>query len=175
MTERCRSPANAQPIGLTITMSDSRIDSLIAAANRAVAAHDYRLFGDLMLHELETIRALMTDSEWRDHVVPRMRSEVFYQVAQEDPFCARATNKPRGYAGDAELLDMLYLEDCAQPHRTNATRAGQQIHDYWMQSPAAKAVRWRRNYFQEQLAALNSRESPPPPPKRTLPCVGALS
>jgi extracellular factor (EF) 3-hydroxypalmitic acid methyl ester biosynthesis protein len=60
----------------------------------------------------------------------------------EDPYTRRGLEKPRGYAGDAVLLDFIYG---TAPLPDNTTRTGLRIHK-WMseQSQAFHAVRARR-------------------------------
>jgi len=62
----------------------------------------------------------------------------------QDPFTYRAFAKPRGYAGDAVMMDYIYgLGEAAQAAR-DATPLGRAIFQYLGTRPSAKGVRYRR-------------------------------
>jgi len=58
-------------------------------------------------------------------------------MIHEDPFTGRAFRKPRGYAGDAELIDLIYgpEELWAKPQ---ASPLGLNIYQYTSAAPAAE-------------------------------------
>jgi extracellular factor (EF) 3-hydroxypalmitic acid methyl ester biosynthesis protein len=62
----------------------------------------------------------------------------------EDPYIARAVHKPRGYAGDAELIEMIYSR--RPPEGTSPL--GLKLFDTSIGFTAAEAVRLRRDYAQ---------------------------
>ena len=65
-------------------------------------------------------------------------------LLHQDPFTYRAFSKPRGYAGDAVMMDYIYgLGEAAQAAR-EATPLGRTIFRYMDTRPSAKAVRYRR-------------------------------
>jgi SAM-dependent methyltransferase len=78
------------------------------------------------------------------------------QVAHECPYTSRGFRKPRGYAGDAVLLDFIYG---GAPLPEATTPRGLGILD-WMQreSLAFASVKWRRNHFAELIDQVASRE-----------------
>lgn len=45
---------------------------------------------------------------WQQQVVAPCRTHRLHALLLQDPYTARAWRKPRGYAGDAEMLDYLY-------------------------------------------------------------------
>jgi extracellular factor (EF) 3-hydroxypalmitic acid methyl ester biosynthesis protein len=120
------------------------------AADQAIKSADYHAFGSLMLGDLDGFRRRIGD-EWKDVVIPYLRDRSFFSIAQQDPFSNRSTSKPRGYAGDAVLVDFLYRSNDIGETVTRHTGAGQAIHNFWMDSPAARAVRKRRDYFTAQV------------------------
>jgi hypothetical protein len=66
-------------------------------------------------------------------------------LLHQDPFTYRAFAKPRGYAGDAVMMDYIYgLGEAASAAR-NATPLGRAIFQYMDTRPSAKAVRYRRH------------------------------
>ena len=81
-------------------------------------------------------------------------------VLHQDPFSHRAFNKPRGYAGDAVMMDMIYgLGDFAQAMR-NTTHLGRAIFHYSENSPAKQGVRFRRRLVARLIDQIAERQAP---------------
>lgn len=73
------------------------------------------------------------------------RSHPAHKLLLEDPFTNRAFTKPRGYAGDAVMMDYVYGHPDAFGNATPVTLAGRSILTYTAgASQTARAVRWRR-------------------------------
>ena len=70
---------------------------------------------------------------------PILRDHLLHRVLLEDPYTARAFGKPRGYAGDAVLIDMIY--DQQPPDETSAR--GRDIFAVTTSFSVARAVRER--------------------------------
>jgi hypothetical protein len=125
-------------------------------ANSYVQQLDFVKFGELMLHDLDAYRRSIPEEAWRNTVI-ELRQMPFYPISQEDPASSHSTKKPRGYAGDAHLIDFLYRSDCIGNEVIKSTPAGQAIYNFWMNSPAARGVRNRREYFSRQLVRAVTR------------------
>lgn len=69
-----------------------------------------------------------------------LRSHPLHSVLLEDPYTAQAFHKPRGYAGDAMVLDMIY--DQVPPK--GVTARGRELFATTTAYPVAQAVRSRR-------------------------------
>jgi len=65
-------------------------------------------------------------------------------LLHQDPFTYRAFAKPRGYAGDAVMMDYIYGLGEAIPAHRDASPLGRAIFQYMGTRPSAKAVRYRR-------------------------------
>lgn len=78
-----------------------------------------------------------------------LRAHELHALLLEDPFTGRAWSKPRGYAGDAELIDLLY--DQVPPPGTSAL--GASLLAVTSEVSSSVAVRHRRNYGAEKLEA----------------------
>lgn len=70
-----------------------------------------------------------------------------YELLQEDPFSAYSTARPRGYPGDAGLIDIIY--DRAPP--TEVSEIGRQLFDITIRFPTSEAVRLRRRHAETIL------------------------
>src|SRR5215470_14870787 len=132
-------------------MTGHGASELAALANRLISEFDFLQFGELMLHDLNRLRSRVDERTWRTSLIPRLRSEPFYASSQEDPLSRRATHKPRGYAGDAHLIDFIYRSDAIGGEVVSSTPTGQALCNYWTNSPAARSVRDRKSYFTTQL------------------------
>jgi extracellular factor (EF) 3-hydroxypalmitic acid methyl ester biosynthesis protein len=76
-------------------------------------------------------------------------------LVHQDPLTERAFFKPRGFPGDAVLLDLFYGDDGVRPYVDEATRLGQEIYRYTSAGMAATALRRRK----EVLATMIDRVS----------------
>jgi hypothetical protein len=65
-------------------------------------------------------------------------------LLHQDPCTYRAFAKPRGFAGDAVMMDYIYGLGEADEAVRNATPLGRAIFQYMDTRPSAKAVRYRR-------------------------------
>src|SRR5579871_3002671 len=87
--------------------------------------------------------------EWRDFVAACRRHPLM-ALLHQDPFTYRAFSKPRGYAGDAVMMDFIYgREDRLPP--PPAEELGQRIFDYTTRAPASEGVRARRAFVATQI------------------------
>ena len=74
-----------------------------------------------------------------------LRSHALFALLQEDPFSAHSNNRPRGYPGDAALIDLIY--DRVPPADTS--EIGTTLFKVTTASPASYAVRLRRAHAQK--------------------------
>lgn len=65
-------------------------------------------------------------------------------LLHQDPFTYRAYSKPRGYAGDAVMMDYIYGLGEARKAARDTTPLGRAIFQYMDTRPSARAVRYRR-------------------------------
>ncbi len=84
------------------------------------------------------------EDEWAD-CVRTCREHPLKALVHEDPFTYRAFSKPRGYAGDAEMMDFIYSRE-DQRFRPPASWIGGHVFDYTTSSPASRGVRARRGF-----------------------------
>jgi extracellular factor (EF) 3-hydroxypalmitic acid methyl ester biosynthesis protein len=74
-------------------------------------------------------------------------------LLHEDPFTLRSFEKPRGYAGDAVMLDYIYREREAP---ATTSDIGRRIFQFTTNAPASQSVRARRDilaHYVDQAAA----------------------
>jgi extracellular factor (EF) 3-hydroxypalmitic acid methyl ester biosynthesis protein len=122
--------------------------------------HNQRFF-DLTLRAIETGQLshaypMLAGKLFADYADPDRWSEArralhehpLHGVLMEDPYTARAAFKPRGYAGDAELIDLIYDRI---PPQGSSSRAVSMFSSS-IAFPVAEAVRQRRNYAEQRLS-----------------------
>jgi extracellular factor (EF) 3-hydroxypalmitic acid methyl ester biosynthesis protein len=79
-----------------------------------------------------------------------LRRHPLYETLQADPMNAYSVARPRGYPGDAGLIDILYDQRPPQPP---ATELGHQLFGLSIAFNAAEAVRQRRAHAEVVLSA----------------------
>ncbi|MCP4689834.1 MAG: class I SAM-dependent methyltransferase [Desulfobacterales bacterium] len=77
----------------------------------------------------------------------------------EDPFTSRAFNKPRGYPGDAGLIDMIYFPESVD--LDNVSDRSRKIFEYTTSSPACKAVRYRKDLLAQYIDDVTENKEKP--------------
>lgn len=100
-----------------------------------------RLFADL-----RGLRQRLNPKEWRA-AVSICRSHPLSDLLCEDPVTARSLARPRGYPGDADLLDLIYGHGPVPA----TTERGAAVYRFNVMSPAAQAVRTRRRIAAEAV------------------------
>jgi SAM-dependent methyltransferase len=126
----------------------------------------YEQFGNYQVDEgmLNLMRGLFglrrgaRPEEWREFAQGVWQEHPLRQLAHQDPFTRRAYEKPRGYAGDAELLDYIYG---LQMMPRDTTCLGAAIFSFMFQDPAPRAVRARRDLLAAYIDAIATRIDKP--------------
>lgn len=95
-----------------------------------------------LFHGLDGLRADSGDATWRA-VREAVVDHDLRALIHQDPMTRRSFEKPRGYAGDAVLLDYIYRLRVPD----DAPDVGRAVYDYAVGRPAARAVRLRREWL----------------------------
>lgn len=153
------------PSEWTSSLSPFSFDDVSRDASDWIESATEALEGDgrdlgVLLHDLDGLRRRTPDLLWRNHVVRRIRCHTLYDLALECPFSRRATDKPRGYAGDPITLDFWYGRASVAPLLEAASERGRRLCAHWWASPAAVAVRARRDFVRARLEARARRGDP---------------
>lgn len=88
---------------------------------------------------------------WRNLIESTVRPHPAFPHVLEDPFIHRCYSKPRGYAGDAELLDFIYHHPAARPAIEAATPGGRASTVFTTNAPGPRAVRNRAWLLAEEI------------------------
>jgi extracellular factor (EF) 3-hydroxypalmitic acid methyl ester biosynthesis protein len=128
----------------------------VAAGRAAILnmhAETFFRFFDGQLEQLKQIVKGFTKEEHERHGFYFRRQAWPYILASE--FMRRTNFRPYGYAGDAEMMRIIYEQSWA-----GATTFEQLMHKHAVDIPAAQAVRNRRVLVTEELLRVSARYGP---------------
>ncbi|WP_284315415.1 class I SAM-dependent methyltransferase [Labrys miyagiensis] len=99
---------------------------------------------DKLAGELHILRKRLNGNVWQS-VIPIVQEHPVARFFLQDPFTKWSFTKPRGYSGDAGLLDFIYGHANVGDHIENATPIGTKLYDYTKDASSSVAVRERRD------------------------------
>src|SRR6266849_7391167 len=117
----------------------------------------------LLFSELRERRCHLSPESLKHFITMTCRHHPLLDLLHQDPFSSRAFLKPRGYAGDAEMLDLIYaIEDGETlPALHQSSELGRKIYHATANVAAARAVRSRRWIITDRLNELTARMAGP--------------
>ena len=98
----------------------------------------------ITLYGLDNLRRTLPPHEWKSFCETQTTNHPLHKLLLNDPYTRRAFEKPRGYAGDAVLLDYLYGYHHPPDSKTNPI--GEKVFYFTTQSDPGKAIRYRRKF-----------------------------
>jgi SAM-dependent methyltransferase len=114
----------------------------------------YQLFG-----QLHKMREKLDPSVWRA-LVPIAQHHPIAAFFHQDPITRWSFRKPRGYSGDAQLLDFIYGHASVEGEVANATPVGKALYSYTKHASAAVAVRERRDLLTLHIDEIAAARGP---------------
>jgi hypothetical protein len=106
----------------------------------------------------DDLRARRAEQPWDWPAYARAcLSHPIWEMLRQDPFTYRAYSKPRGYAGDAVMMDYIYGMGEAQDVARQATPLGRAILEWMGTRPSALGVRHRRQVIAETIDRVAQR------------------
>jgi extracellular factor (EF) 3-hydroxypalmitic acid methyl ester biosynthesis protein len=162
MTTALSAPAYYRPVSEDVSTSDTQIltESDLDLMRLLDRTHELLLHSDgdrdqvnvaldNLFGGLARRKFNVTPDEWQADI-KACRSHGLLSTIHEDPFTYRAFAKPRGYAGDAPMLDLIYGPEERWPE-PDTTRLGLDIYRYTTAAPAAEGVRARRAFVADLI------------------------
>lgn len=112
---------------------------------------------DAFVATLESVRASSTPEEWRARVTKERCLRHWRYFLAQDPYTRWGMMKPRGYPGDASLMDFAYQHPSIAAHVEHAGVVGKEIFDYTVAAPQSASARARLHLIttliEERVAA----------------------
>jgi hypothetical protein len=112
-----------------------------------------------LIGQLHDIRHRAGVAVWQK-LVPIIQAHPSAKVLHQCPFTRWSFEKPRGYSGDAGLIDFIYGHSAAAGEVARSTPLGREIFKYTINAPGPVAVRERRDvmarYVDETAARAGS-------------------
>ena len=142
--------ATAIADGISTLDWESWIVGRLDAVRDRLQAGDSLSGMQMLIDDLRYVRSRLRMDDWRNLAAETILTHPVKNDLFACPLTRRSSDKPRGYAGDAELLDHIYGLGAATNAPHPATLAGQ-IYYYTVNSPACRAVRRRREILAEEI------------------------
>lgn len=105
--------------------------------------------------QLHFLREKYHSGVWRE-IIPIIQDHEVSDYFLQDPFTLWSFEKPRGYSGDAQLLDFIYGHESVQDRIAAASPLGMALYEYTKDASSSVAVRERRDIltkYVDQIAA----------------------
>lgn len=116
---------------------------------------------DPLINELHTARSSLTQNEWKNWIASEVQPHPLVEALREDPFVRHSATRPRGYPGDAELLDYIYGSTNVRQMVNQASDLGRRLYSYSYTTEAPVAVRNRRSLAAAEIDRLASSGARP--------------
>lgn len=112
-----------------------------------------------LIGQLHDIRHKFGAAAWQ-RLIPIIQAHPSATVLHQCPFTRWSFEKPRGYSGDAGLIDFIYKHPAVSEEMARSTPLGLEIFEYTINAPGPVAVRERRDiltrYVDETAARTGS-------------------
>lgn len=121
---------------------------------------------DAVLSHLERLRATLGElrikagaDRWSAHV-ESLRHHPVADFLRQDPLIRRAADKPRGYPGDAVMIDYIYGASSVTPEIDALPAQAAAIHNFINNAAAPRAVRYRRQFAARTIDEVAAERGP---------------
>lgn len=104
---------------------------------------------DLLFDGLYTKRSESNKESWQNFCENVCLNHPIQSLLHQDPLTLRSFSKPRGYPGDAVILDFIYRHPAQEAELEKASAIGRAVCEYMVSRPAAQSVRWRRELLSQ--------------------------
>lgn len=131
----------------------TRMRAILDRTSEQLATVDLSGMPDLV-HELDRVRRELPAAAWWQLVADVVGPHRILAQLHQEPFARRAFEKPRGYSGDAPLLDLVYRD---RPYSVELTRLGAALHAWMDRAPASVSVQERRYILAGEIDAIATR------------------
>ena len=113
-----------------------------------------------LVDALSSVRDTLAPPAWEE-AIRALRASELLPVLLLDPFTRWSYRRPRGFPGDAGLIDFIYAQGAFAEHLSEATDTGRWIYAANQTRPACKAVRYRKQIASEFLREVMATAAQP--------------
>ena len=113
---------------------------------------------------VDSVRRAVTPAFWRQLIGDVIAPHPLRPRLHEEPLTRRAFEKPRGYAGDAAMIDLIYRRGADV---SGLTPLGSRLHEWAVNHSAFRSVQERRDLLADLIDQIAS--------ERTLPRILSLA
>ena len=131
------------------------------ATQRFAAQHDPARAAGFLVEEMRVMRNTLAPMVWQQ-IIQLAQGHPINAMLQQDPFTQWSVAKPRGYAGDAVLMDLVYGHPSIEPLLAEASELGRSIFSYTGNAPTSAGSRERRDILTrhvDEVASTNEGDA----------------
>lgn len=114
---------------------------------------EYEQGMEYLFQFLRNRRRKLSIDEWKSFISSEVLTHPIRNLIHKDPLTYRSFSKPRGYPGDAVILDYIY--GCGAMAAPPEDIIAKGIYAYTTSVPAPRAVRFRRNLIARTIDRLS--------------------
>jgi len=131
----------------SVLADDRSSSNIFDSTHTTIAGGDVQAAMGRLRRSLRELRSQLPLDDWK-LLGGEAREHPLHDVLLESPFTRRAYDKPRGYAGDAVLMDLIY--GMKAPHGQLSALGGM-LYGYEFDSPCFQSVRARRAILAREI------------------------
>jgi len=105
----------------------------------------------LFISQIESCRKALKFDEWKNFVSKNYILKKWQYFLTADPYTRWGLQKPRGYAGDATLMDFAYGHSSIEIHIRDVDNTGKQLYQVTASAPQSQSARLRVHFIAEQI------------------------
>jgi SAM-dependent methyltransferase len=109
-----------------------------------------------LMSYLEATRSKVHPDVWHA-LIPVVQNHPVLPYFLEDPLTRWSYEKPRGYSGDAQLLDYVYCDPHVAESVANASEIGKSLYSHTKNAPSCVAARERRDLLTRYVDDIATR------------------
>ena len=162
------------PLAISTELSSSRTDrhdeqlataeaevalALMIAQQRVEQGGEPAAIIHQLIRALHELRRRVDPSVWHA-LIPIVQNHPLSGFFHQDPFTRWSFEKPRGYSGDAQLIDFIYGHPSISEEIAKASPLGRALYDYTKDAPSSVAVRERRDLLTQHVDAVAAERGP---------------
>lgn len=112
-----------------------------------------------LMSYLNATRSKVHPDVWQA-LIPVVQNHPVLEYFLEDPLTRWSFSKPRGYSGDAQLLDYIYCDPHVAESVANASEIGKALYTHTQDVPSCVAARERRDLLTRYVDEIATKNGP---------------